>query len=88
MEDLNHGSVPSLVTTSSAAECVCELWLGSCSVPVGVASACSAPPGRSTLPVGVHDVYLSGGPGSGSGVHSTHRFDALSLWTLLWGYLC
>lgn len=79
MEDLNCGSDPRLVATSSAAECVCELWLGLCSVHAGGASVCSALPGRSTLLVGVHGVYLSGGPGSESGVHSTRRFGAWSL---------
>lgn len=79
MEDLNCGSDLRLVATSSAAECVCELWLGLCSVHAGGASVCSALPGRSTLLVGVHGVYPSGGPGSESGVHSTRRFGAWSL---------
>lgn len=79
MEDLNCDSDRRLVATSSAAEFVCELSLGLCSVHAGGASVCSAPPGQSTLLVGVHGVYPSGGPGSGSGVHSTRRFGAWSL---------
>lgn len=71
------------MTISSVAGCACELRPGSSSVPADGASACSARRVRSKHRADEHGVYLSGGPGSGSGVHSTRRFGAWSLWKLL-----
>lgn len=83
VDDLKCGSVMTL----TAADCVCEQGL--CSAHAGGASGCSARRGQNTLLVGGRGVCLSGGPGSGSDVHSTHSFGAWSLWTLLlWGHLC